>query len=728
MATLVFTTLGTALGGPLGGALGAILGNSIDRSVLGGPTISGPRLKELTATTSSYGTAIPRHFGRIRTSGSVIWATELVETSERSGGGGKGRPATTTYSYSASFAVALASRPISRLGRIWADGRLLRGAAGDLKVGGTLRVHTGHGDQAADPLIAADKGAACPAFRGMAYCVFENLQLGDFGNRIPVLSFEIIADEGAITLDGAMLPLGDRIEIDRPLAPLRGFSDEGGSLTGLLATLDPLFPIGCDASGDGLAIRAADSLPAVLPTLPEAASIDADDGFAPATGSRRRRLPDAADIPTVLRYYDQQRDYQPGLQRADGRARPGRSRTLELPGSLEASGARALINRAAERAAWAREQLSWRVAELDPAIGPGSVVAVPGHDGAWLITSWEWREQGIELELRRLPRGPAREQTGAAGEAMNAADLATGPTLLEAFELPWDGNGSPDERRVFAALSSTQPGWTGAALFAESPGGLAPIGHAGGGRNVIGHTLTALAPAQALRLDRTAEIEVQLAAADLALDSASPESLATGANRALIGGELLQFVSAHHLGGGRWRLTGLLRGRGGTETLAREAHPAGAPFILIDDTIRALDQVAIGSAVTIAALGLADSAPVIAALVNKGLSLAPLQPVHPRWNLTPEGDLELRWTRRARGAWSWPDNIDAPLHEQAESYRVGIGDPASPLLLWQTGTPHFTLTSTAIASLLPDHAGAPVWVRQIGSHDLSPPLLLTNIA
>ena len=51
-------------------------------------------------------------------------------------GGGKGKPKVTTYSYTASFAVALASRPIAGIGRIWADGNLLRGAAGDLKTGG----------------------------------------------------------------------------------------------------------------------------------------------------------------------------------------------------------------------------------------------------------------------------------------------------------------------------------------------------------------------------------------------------------------------------------------------------------------------------------------------------------------------------------------------------------------------------------------------------------------
>ena len=47
----------------------------------------GPRLKELSVQTSSYGSPLPVHFGRIRTSGSVIWATDLIERRTKSGGG-----------------------------------------------------------------------------------------------------------------------------------------------------------------------------------------------------------------------------------------------------------------------------------------------------------------------------------------------------------------------------------------------------------------------------------------------------------------------------------------------------------------------------------------------------------------------------------------------------------------------------------------------------------------
>ncbi len=53
--------------------------------------------------------------------------------------------------------------------------------------------------QTADDLIVAKEGAdSAPAYRGLAYVVFERLPLAAFGNRIPQLSFEIIRPVGLL--------------------------------------------------------------------------------------------------------------------------------------------------------------------------------------------------------------------------------------------------------------------------------------------------------------------------------------------------------------------------------------------------------------------------------------------------------------------------------------------------------------------------------------------------
>jgi hypothetical protein len=208
------------------------------------------------------------------------------------------------------------------------------------------------------------------------------------------------------------------------------------------------------------------------------------------------------------------------------------------------------------------------------------------------------------------------------------------------------------------------------------------------------------------------------------LADADGRQLAVGANRALLGGELVQFARAAPLGSGRWRLTELLRGRGGTERALAD-HVAGEAFVLLDGPLVALDPAQVGAApaAQIAAAGLADDEPVLSAITLRGITQRPLSPVRPRVLATGDG-LDLSWTRRAHGAWSWVDAVDAPLHEQAERYLVTLGDPAAPLAAWDVAEPRLVLSAATLAGLPP---GA-LTVRQQGSYALSEPLLLHTLA
>ena len=198
MATLLLSTAGAAIGGLFGGAgllvgraVGALAGYAIDRALFGDSrVIEGARLADLSVQSSREGAAIPRIYGRARLAGQVIWATEFEEivSTERQGGkGSAGGTTVRTFSYFANFAVGLCEGPIARIGRVWADGKPF-----DLE-GVVHRVYTGTEDQNPDSLIEAKQGpGAAPAYRGLAYVVFERLPLEEFGNRLPQLSFEVI--------------------------------------------------------------------------------------------------------------------------------------------------------------------------------------------------------------------------------------------------------------------------------------------------------------------------------------------------------------------------------------------------------------------------------------------------------------------------------------------------------------------------------------------------------
>jgi hypothetical protein len=210
MASLLLATGGAALGGALfgpfgtlfGRAVGRLAGRFIDQALIGGTprNVEGPRLADLDIMSSTEGAPIPRVYGRARLSGQLIWATrleEVVSTRSENVGGGKGGPrpttTTTTYSYFANLAVGLCEGPIGAVLRIWADGKPL-----DL-TGLTLRIYQGTETQTPDPLIVAKEGADnAPAYRGLAYVVFERLPIANFGNRIPQLSFEVVRPIGQL--------------------------------------------------------------------------------------------------------------------------------------------------------------------------------------------------------------------------------------------------------------------------------------------------------------------------------------------------------------------------------------------------------------------------------------------------------------------------------------------------------------------------------------------------
>ena len=205
MATLVLQTIGSVVGGAVAGPFGAAAGKLA--GIIGGGAIDqamqphappryaiGPRLKVMDGIASSEGAGLPRVYGRARLGGQMIWATRFLERANSGWryqqGSGKNGGATTvniTYSYSANFAIAICEGPIAFIRRIWADGVEL-----DM-TRLPIRIYRGDESQTPDPLIVAKEGAAqTPAYRGVAYVVFDDLPLAPYGNRIPQLTFEVV--------------------------------------------------------------------------------------------------------------------------------------------------------------------------------------------------------------------------------------------------------------------------------------------------------------------------------------------------------------------------------------------------------------------------------------------------------------------------------------------------------------------------------------------------------
>lgn len=208
------STGGQALGGVvgaiggffIGGPKGALYGAQIGIAIGGyldppkGPHTEGPRLSDLRYQTSLYGAPIPRVYGTVAITGNVFWLenNQIRESSHtESQGGGKGgggsKTKNTTYSYSATFAVGLCEGPITGVRRIWVGPNLIydSGSSDPTAVMASnqaatgFTVHTGSDTQLPDARMQATLGAAnTPAYRGLAYIVFNDFALAPYGNSL----------------------------------------------------------------------------------------------------------------------------------------------------------------------------------------------------------------------------------------------------------------------------------------------------------------------------------------------------------------------------------------------------------------------------------------------------------------------------------------------------------------------------------------------------------------
>ncbi len=184
------------------------------------------------------------------------------------------------------------------------------------------------------------------------------------------------------------------------------------------------------------------------------------------------------------------------------------------------------------------------------------------------------------------------------------------------------------------------------------------------------------------------------------------------------GSEERMLEYATPLGEGRFRLSRLLRGRGGTEW-ASATHGGGDIFCLIDRG--ALQPVSLPSWSTSAIVSAAIAGGASTSIQFAAQALRPPSPINLTAARQPNGDLVLGWIRRSRQGFAWTDEVDAPLGEALEQYRVTI---AGSLSTFETLTaePGFALSVESVVAL--GTGPAMIEVRQVGDFAASRPAQL----
>lgn len=213
---------GAIIGFFTGGATGALQGLQVGTFVGGlidqakSPKIVGPRLSDLTVQTSTYGAVIPRAYGTVGIYGNIFWLenNQLKEVATKSKSRGKGSGGGSeyeTYTYYATFALGLCrcpTTPAIGIKRIWIKGILWYDAGSSdynsIRVNNAnsslFTFHNGSDTQLPDARMQATLGVAnTPAYRGIAYIVFKDLPLRNYGNSLAGAQIKVeIVSNGSV--------------------------------------------------------------------------------------------------------------------------------------------------------------------------------------------------------------------------------------------------------------------------------------------------------------------------------------------------------------------------------------------------------------------------------------------------------------------------------------------------------------------------------------------------
>jgi hypothetical protein len=755
------SSVGQVVGGVVGAVVGFFMGNPIMGAQIGmtvggiidppdGPEIEGPRLQDKQVIVSTYGNAIPLIYGaENRCSGNVIWSTGLLETSEeeeQGGKGGGGGATTTTYSYRISFALAMGQGTMVGVKRIWANSKLIYDTTGltlpavdpvngqiVTKAMGThavmeeMHFWPGSTVQVPDSWIQSFNPAT-PAYRNTAYIVFKDMQLADFGNRIPNIEVEIagsaVTNVAAVVHDIARRVGVDDISITGLDDELRGLViarsvQASGALTPLAVAFN--FDL-AEQAGQVRCVKRGAGMKGVIPVGDMGAVQGADNATEPA----RFKAVTALEMPKTvsLTHLDPALDYQINSQRAfKDLGDAANIISVELPLTLGVDHARRIADRTLWEAWTARRSVAFSLTDKWVRRSSGDVlgVLVDGQIIPYKVVRISRGDNGVSTyeAQRDDPEVYTSNAFGTDGNLPSNVVKFPGVTRLVLMDMPivQDGN---DDTGFYWVVTGASAGWRGADVRRSIDGGSSYSSMSKVGvRSVIGDVPVALPVGPTAFWDRGNTLTVTLAYTGSVLESISEDLVIAGYNAAWLGpatgqgGEVIQFATATLVGPGQYTLSNLLRGRLGTE--ANVTHGSNEVFVLLRSTT--LGRSEFGPAdwyysrlfkpVSVLTNEVDTAAQ---AFTNNGVGKMPRSPVHVAGARDGSNNLSLSWVRRTRLQVPGLGLGPVPLGELTEAYSIDIYSGASVVRTISATTPaaSYTAAEQTADGLTP---GNPVTLR-----------------
>jgi hypothetical protein len=252
-------------------------------------------------------------------------------------------------------------------------------------------------------------------------------------------------------------------------------------------------------------------------------------------------------------------------------------------------------------------------------------------------------------------------------------------TQLKLLDIPLVTDNDINQSFYAAMAGASNNSWPGADLYKSLDNGANYTDiNTSNTADTIGLASTALADfTNGNVFDEGNTVDVTIGRGGGTLSSTSELAVLNGANMALLGTEIIQYKNAVLTTGTTYRLSGLLRGRRGTEWRT-PTHVAGEIFVVLPVSINQsinTGELAATELYKAVSTGQALSAPAAQSFICNGATVTPYAPVQLGGGLANvSGDVAMTWLRRTRIGGAWSALTDVPLSEASEIYIVQIWD------------------------------------------------------
>jgi len=382
-------------------------------------------------------------------------------------------------------------------------------------------------------------------------------------------------------------------------------------------------------------------------------------------------------------YYDQANNYEQNTQIAQRQTTQSVNQVnLTWNLSIDDQTAQNIANQLLYTAWMNRTIYQFTVPPIYATIEPTDVITVTidNVDRVLRVTSSDMKPNGSQ-DIQAVTENISTYNfyqvpgTGITAQQLPTVIPVTALTLLDLPAFPSDA-----WTDIFMTVADIplDPNWNGAVLYRSDDGGV------NGGntyvqvvpltvKSTIGTATSVLGVGNYDTWDNASSVTIVMQ--NGSLSSATQLALLNGANSAVLGSEIIQFQNAELVGTNTYLLSGLLRGRLGTEDQVA-SHVSGESFVLLDSTISRVTMpislINILDYYKCVSVGATLAVSTEQSFTYNARQLKPHSPVQITGSRDGSGNLTINWVRRTRVGGALMDGTDVPLSEESEAYQVDI--------------------------------------------------------